>query len=76
MLAEGITQPRTGPAQVWHFTQTWELRDGWNTHRKKKRSQSRESEKYVEFMSNIVSKDSMQESDMIWQHCGEQLREG
>ena len=34
------------------------------------------SEKYIEFVSNIPLKDSMQESDMVWQHCREQLREG
>lgn len=43
---------------------------------KKRRSQSRGSEKHVEFMSNIVLTNSMQESDKIWHHCREQLRTG
>lgn len=38
--------------------------------------QSRESEKHMEFVSNILLNDSVQESGMIWQHCGERLRDG
>lgn len=43
---------------------------------RKRRMQSRESEKHIEFVPNIPLKDSMQQSDIVWQRCGEKLREG
>ena len=42
---------------------------------RKRRTQTRESEKHMEFVSNIPLKDSMQESDVVCQCHGEELKE-
>ena len=42
---------------------------------RKRRTQTRESEKHMEFESNTPLKDSMQDSDVVCQHYGEELKE-
>lgn len=43
--------------------------------KRKRRTQSRDSEKHMEFVSNIPLKDSMQEGDVACQRCGEEPKE-
>jgi len=42
---------------------------------RKRRTHTRESEKHMEFVSNTPLKGSMQESDVVCQHYGEELKE-
>lgn len=44
--------------------------------KRKRRTQPREPEKHLKFVSNVPLKDSKQESNVVGQCCGEQLKEG
>lgn len=64
----GVGGTRTSKPGSWGVGGTRTVR--------KRRMQSRKFEKHMEFLPDIPLKDSMRQSDIVWQHCGEKLREG
>lgn len=74
-----VTQPLIGHAcgKAFHPNLEVEVEMQVEDQPREQKGHSQENlRRHAGFVSNIPLKNSMQESDMVWQHCGGQLREG